>query len=475
MKKGKIIKIMFIITLIALVLVLNASNIFAAINESYYESIKDDLDVVDGNLESKVKSSTVLDAIAILVYAVGSLMEMILGLMFQGIAGTNIFPWADAILFNAVPLLDINVFNPSGASLVGIMQKFIASTYWTVFSLALSFLGIAIMVTAIKLVISTIASDKALYKQAIMKWLMGFIMLWGIHFFMSFVLYLNESLVETASKIAQDATTNASVDLASLRETSQSDKDIIDAFIKAMSSNKWTISQILTGVGITAAVIVGVVIAVHTVPAVGLIIAGGKASLAALGSGAGVAAKLGAVLSTAGKIVVATKGVGAAAVISIAATGAGLSGTIELPASAATQAQQEMIELVRTEYANKFEKNDDDFAEALGNMGLKISGSDVAVEFLSNKEVASIAARLLRNNDYVSFLQTEAGKELLSDADEWTWNGANGEKYIYELAADSLLILSDTYATDSGNQSFKELINNYLEITSAVEKERCSS
>lgn len=257
MLKKRCVKIGIILLVITTLVGIN-TNIFGAINEEYYNNIVDDLNVVEGALDSKVKGSILLDAVSILVYAVGSLMEWVLGLMFEGISGSKIFPWADAILFNAVPLLDINVFNPSGASLVGIMQKFIASSYWTIFSLALSFLGIAIMVTAIKLVVSTIASDKALYKQAIMKWLMGFIMLWGIHFFMSFVLYLNEGLVETASNIARDATQGASVDLAKLRDTTQTDHEIVHNFVNAMTSNQW---NLLTIIG-TVLAVVGVAVVV---------------------------------------------------------------------------------------------------------------------------------------------------------------------------------------------------------------------
>jgi len=260
MFKKKCVKIGIVFLVLTVIVVIN-TNTFGAINVKYYKDIVEDLNVIDGALDSKVKGSILLDAIAVLVYSVGSLMEWILGGIFQALSGgAKVFPWADAILFNAIPLLDVNVFNPSGASLVGIMQEFISSAYWTVFYLALSFLGIAIMVTAIKLAISTIASDKAQYKQAIVKWIMGFIMLWGIHFFMSFVLYLNEGLVEYASVLAQEETKQSSIDLAKLRDSSQSDLEIVRNFVTAMTDNHVNVLTILGYVaGIAAVVAMAVV------------------------------------------------------------------------------------------------------------------------------------------------------------------------------------------------------------------------
>ena len=169
MKKREVIKKLFFVAMIVLVFTFIFSTSFAAINEDYYNDIKSTVEVDNSKVDQAAKSSPVLDAISLLVYAVGSLLEKILGYIFKAMSGDNVFPWADAILFNAIPMLDINVFNPSGASFVATMQEVIVSTYWTIFSLALSFFGIAIMITAIKLVVSTIASDKALYKQAVVK------------------------------------------------------------------------------------------------------------------------------------------------------------------------------------------------------------------------------------------------------------------------------------------------------------------
>lgn len=235
MKKREVIKKLFFVAMIVLVFTFIFSTSFAAINEDYYNDIKSTVEVDNSKVDQAAKSSPVLDAISLLVYAVGSLLEKILGYIFKAMSGDNVFPWADAILFNAIPMLDINVFNPSGASFVATMQEVIVSTYWTIFSLALSFFGIAIMITAIKLVVSTIASDKALYKQAVVKWLMGFVMLWGIHFFMSFVIYLNEQLVIQAQEIASQNIGDTVIDIQELVQNEEQNYLVVKNFLTTMT------------------------------------------------------------------------------------------------------------------------------------------------------------------------------------------------------------------------------------------------
>jgi len=412
MFKKKCVKIGIVFLVLTVIVVIN-TNTFGAINVKYYKDIVEDLNVIDGALDSKVKGSILLDAIAVLVYSVGSLMEWILGGIFQALSGgAKVFPWADAILFNAIPLLDVNVFNPSGASLVGIMQEFISSAYWTVFYLALSFLGIAIMVTAIKLAISTIASDKAQYKQAIVKWIMGFIMLWGIHFFMSFVLYLNEGLVEYASVLAQEETKQSSIDLAKLRDSSQSDLEIVRNFVTAMTDNHVNVLTILGYVAGIAAV-------------VAMAVVGWPASLTT-----------GIVWAIAGATVV-----GGGAMV--------YNGT-KVSISEFATAKGAIINTVIQGTVKTYDQ-------------------DSAIEYISHKDTLAVAARLLKNEDYVNSLQARCENELLADSEQWTWHAQSRPEAIRYLAADVSLVIRNTYKLkdDSGSESekmdYNMLLNSYLE------------
>ncbi len=193
-------KILLIIALTAfIVLLFNSNTIFADINDDY--STTDT--VPSENLGESVKNSTFLTGLSKLVFAIGRLLESITGSIFKMLTGVSDYPWADKIVFNAVPLLDINFINPAKGSFVGndSIKLVIRNLYSTTLALAASFFGIVVLITAIKLVITTIASEKAKYKQAIVDWLVGFVTLFCIHYAISFMFYLNEQLVTVASQM----------------------------------------------------------------------------------------------------------------------------------------------------------------------------------------------------------------------------------------------------------------------------------
>ena len=193
-------KIILMIVLTAFVVLLfNSNTAFAAINTSYSGTDA----VPDTALEDAFDDSTLLGLLAKLIYAVGRFLEWILGTIFKLLTGSSDFPWADKIVFNAVPLLDVNFINPSNGSFVkqdGI-QNVLQNLYSTIMTLAVAFFGIVVLITAIRLVLTTIASEKAKYKQAIVDWLVGFVLLFCMHYFISLVFYLNEQMVVVASKI----------------------------------------------------------------------------------------------------------------------------------------------------------------------------------------------------------------------------------------------------------------------------------
>lgn len=191
--------VLAIIFVVFTVLLFNSDTVLAAVNTEYSGTDS----VPDTALEDAFEDSTLLELLAKLIYAVGRFLEWILGTIFRLLTGSSDFPWADKIVFNAVPLLDVNFINPGAGSFVAqsAIQGVLKNLYATILTLAVAFFGIVVLITAIKLVISTIASEKAKYKQAIVDWLVGFVMLFCIHYFISFIFYLNEQLVTVASKI----------------------------------------------------------------------------------------------------------------------------------------------------------------------------------------------------------------------------------------------------------------------------------
>lgn len=200
--KKKTCKIIICISLVVM-LFTSLGNVFGATNPDYTPSIQ----VSENALDSKIKSNILLDTLAGMINAIASLAEYLLGAVFKTFTGDNIFPWADRIIFNGIGFLDINFLNPASNSLfvsngsTSILGKVVYSVYSTIFSLAVLFLGVAVGIMAIRLALSSIAAEKAKYKQAIVNWVTCIVMLFLMHYILAFVFWVNEQLVQIASGI----------------------------------------------------------------------------------------------------------------------------------------------------------------------------------------------------------------------------------------------------------------------------------
>lgn len=203
--KKKTYKIIICISIFFMLFV-SMGNVFCATNPEY----KPTVNVSENALDSKIKSSVLLDTLANMINAVASLAETLLGGVFKTLTKENIFPWADRIIFNGIAFLDINFLNPDTNSLFGnssdptILGTVVKQVYSTVFSLAVLFLGVAVGIMAIRLAISTIAAEKAKYKQAIVNWATCIVMLFLMHYILAFVFWVNEQMVQIASGILKN-------------------------------------------------------------------------------------------------------------------------------------------------------------------------------------------------------------------------------------------------------------------------------
>ncbi len=209
---------MMIFFIFLLVFSVTSSTLYAAVNSDYTPSTT----VEENALNEKAKESVVLDAFGSFIYAVASFVESIVGNLFQYISGDSVFPWADRILFNAIPILDVNFFNASNGSLFKTADSgnytdfanIIRNTYFTILTIATGFLTIIVGVAATRLALSSIASEKAKYKEALTKWLFSIVLLFLIHNLMSFVLWANEKMVEVASSMVNTALNDEKVQKA---------------------------------------------------------------------------------------------------------------------------------------------------------------------------------------------------------------------------------------------------------------------
>lgn len=200
------------IILIIVIYTYKNNNLYAAVNNNYGEGSTS----IGIDADSVISSSTIMDMLGQFVFAIGNIIENATSGIVNILTGENTFPWADRVIFNTMPLLDINFIHPDERSIFS--QNYgvgdvVRNVYFTGLSIALGFLGVIIAIMAIRLAISTIASEKAKYKEAITKWLTAIILLFSMHFVLSFIFYLNEELVKVASSILNDTITQASEEI----------------------------------------------------------------------------------------------------------------------------------------------------------------------------------------------------------------------------------------------------------------------
>ena len=95
----------------------------------------------------------------------------------------------ESIVYNKVPLFDINVFSDTSAgvkipdkSIEGILKKIVAIWYVSLRNVAFIILAILIIYTGMMMAISTVADEKATYKKRLIGWIKGIVILVFIHY-----------------------------------------------------------------------------------------------------------------------------------------------------------------------------------------------------------------------------------------------------------------------------------------------------
>ncbi len=205
-------------------------SVFGAINENYQGTPVEKNLRVDGNENSNILSK----AVFWLINTIASIGEYLISSFADVMAstndkGTSIMPWADAIIYNGVPALDVNFINPSEGSFSSIISEVVAKLYYTIFSISITFFTVAVLIMAIKLATTAIAAEKARYKESVANFIISLILIFSIHYFISFCFYLNESLVKIAFAIGEKQLSGA-LDIAQ----SAAQQDIEAIYKKAL-------------------------------------------------------------------------------------------------------------------------------------------------------------------------------------------------------------------------------------------------
>ena len=225
-----------IICIVFIIIVIFSGNIkiYGATN-SEYGGNTGSIDIT----ESTIKDNVVLDYIGSFIFAIGNIFQDLTSWIMGAVTGESSFPWADLVVFNTIPMLDVNFFHPDANSLLSLenpigMGEVVRNVYFTALSIGIGFLGIIVGVMAIRMAITTIASEKARYKESIITWLTAIVLLFGLHYMISFLFYLNEELVITASKILGTAITESGEDISAIinQDLDQTKKTVVDNFIE---------------------------------------------------------------------------------------------------------------------------------------------------------------------------------------------------------------------------------------------------
>lgn len=253
-KLKKFLKYTFIIVVILNIFLNSVPDcVFARVNTEYGSQTSEPLDYND-EFESK---SELWKYLGMLIYAIGNAIEWLFQTLLGILSGDYSFPWADRIIFNAIPLLDVNFIASSPGSLFTnaegsptVLNTAVQTVYFTILAIALSFMGIVVAIMAIKIILSNIASEKAKYKESIVNWIFAMVMVFSMHFVLSFVFYINEQLTYVASQIFENAITQSGLadKLADIQNAAYGNQDERNQEVEDFAELNWntmTISQLL--------------------------------------------------------------------------------------------------------------------------------------------------------------------------------------------------------------------------------------
>lgn len=124
----------------------------------------------------------------------------------------NYFLSIDKIVFNRVPLFNINYFNTEDTYTVGDLEidasqsvndikDTVAAMFYSCRLIALSMALIVLIYIGIRMAISTIASEEAKYKKMLVSWVESIVLLFMMTYIMSIMMYFGEVLIGMFYKI----------------------------------------------------------------------------------------------------------------------------------------------------------------------------------------------------------------------------------------------------------------------------------
>ena len=106
------------------------------------------------------------------------------------------------IFFNRIELVDINFFDfGTTDSPMGEFRQAVAAWYYTMRAIAAMALAVILVYIGIRMALSTVAQERALYKKMLVDWLTSLALLFFLHYIMIFVLMINDALVDAMAAL----------------------------------------------------------------------------------------------------------------------------------------------------------------------------------------------------------------------------------------------------------------------------------
>lgn len=223
-QKNKKIICMVLLFIVGITVINN--QVFAMINDNsdeltkntsenwFTEKLKYVVDLIVNTIGS-VAAGTVMKILNVFVLAAAAFCFLFMYLVW-GLLGGSLFdmPFPDKIVFNKMAIFDPNFINPTkndllvstakGTNLMQYFEGVASSIYFTFFIVAGLIMVIAAMVIGIKMALTSIAIEKAQYKETLNKWLLGVVLLFCLHFVILGIFTVNEQICQVASNIADN-------------------------------------------------------------------------------------------------------------------------------------------------------------------------------------------------------------------------------------------------------------------------------
>lgn len=206
MKKtlGKILCIFLI--MLTLFNFIYASNSYADLADTMNENNQNALDTLTSGIGGLIDgvAGILASPFRLLGVAIGGISQMVAGRIASVGAergeGDIILTLEDIFFHNVdgkIPIIDVNFFKDRDGkdNIIMKLKNSIAGWYYAIRNLAIIISLLVLIYIGIRMAISTVAEDKAKYKNMLTDWIVGFITIFLLHYIIIATIYVNEALI----------------------------------------------------------------------------------------------------------------------------------------------------------------------------------------------------------------------------------------------------------------------------------------